>query len=85
MTHCGTQLLLAVLLLAFRDAFLRVIRFGFGLGDLFVPGFVQSGAKPHIDGKALAGAPFIYVSGRSQSTRCPASKLLPKRARLGRQ
>src|SRR5277367_514711 len=59
-----SRLLLAVLLLTFGYRFLRIVRFGFGLGDLFVPGFVQSRAKPHIDGKALACASFIYAADR---------------------
>ena len=64
MTHYRPRLLLAVLLLAFGDGVLRVVGFGFGLGDLFVAGFVQGGAKPDIDGEALAGATFIYAADR---------------------
>src|SRR5208282_2964636 len=53
-----------MLLLAFGDGILRVVGFGFGLGDLFVAGFVEGGAEANVDGKALAGASFIYAADR---------------------
>src|SRR5208282_2906133 len=53
-----------MLLLAFGDGILRVVGFGFGLGDLFVAGFVEGGAEANVDGKALAGASFVYAADR---------------------
>src|SRR5579862_9277141 len=55
-------LLLAVLLLAFGGRLFELIGFGTGLGELFVPGFVESGAEADVDRKALAGATFIYAA-----------------------
>ena len=38
--------------------------FGFGLGELFMAGFVQGGAEADVDREALACATFIYAANR---------------------
>jgi hypothetical protein len=56
--------LLAVLLGALRDGVWGGVRIGFGLCELFVAGFVQSGAEADVDGEALACPTLVYAADR---------------------